>query len=307
MNIRQLRYFLAVAQELNFTRAAERVGIAQPALSQQIIGLEQELGAALFTRENRRVALTAAGDILIDHAHRVLNAAAEAVDAVHLAERGALSSLSVGAVYSSLYSFLPGVLRTFANNNPRVELKLQEMTISQQISALCEGIIEIGLLRGPIHHRELATEILYRERMIIAVPAGSDWASQSDIANLRAIAKLPLVAVQRQAHRSYSDRVFELFEAENLQPTIAHYAQDMHTALCLVAAGFGVSVVPAGVRLLQTSGIVFCPIDEPSAVVTFALAMRNTPRSKMLEEFIAAARLRAEEMLATSPDLFLPR
>ena len=96
MNIRQLRYFLAVAQELNFTRAAEKVGIAQPPLSQQILALEQELGTALFTREKRRVLLTPAGEILVDHAHRVINAAAAAIDAVRLVQRGAKANITVG-------------------------------------------------------------------------------------------------------------------------------------------------------------------------------------------------------------------
>lgn len=305
MNIRQLRYFLAVAQELNFTRAAERIGIAQPALSQQIIGLEQELGAALFTRENRRVALTTAGEILVDHAHRVLNAAAEAVDAVHLAERGARTTLSVGAVYSSLYSFLPDVLRAFATVDPMVELKLQEMTISQQISALCEGAIEVGLLRGPIHHRELTSEILYRERMVLAVPAEGAWKDYEYSGSLKSVEQLPLIAIQRQAHRSYSDRVFELLEIDDLRPNIAHYAQDMHTALCFVAAGFGVSIVPAGIQLLQTNGIRFHQIDEPTAVVTFALATRSQNRSETLDRFFAAARGKAAEMLERHPNYFL--
>lgn len=306
MNIRQLRYFLAVAQELNFTRAAERIGIAQPALSQQIIALEQELGTALFTRENRRVGLTTAGEILVDHAHRVLNAAAEAVDAVHLAERGARATLSVASVYSGLYTFLPDVLRSFAIAEPAVELKVQEMTIAQQIGALCEGAIEVGLLRGPIHHRELVSEILYRERMVVASPEQAEWNERSDIGELRTIASLPLIAVQRQSNRSYSDRVFELFEGDDLRPSIAHYAHDMHTALCLVSAGFGVSIVPAGVQLMQPKGIRFHPLDEPSAVVTFALATRRSSRSSILDNFFASARDQAAEMLRLYPQYLHP-
>ena len=142
MNIRQLRYFLAVAQELNFTRAAEKVGIAQPPLSQQILTLEQELGTQLFTRERRRVRLTAAGEILVDHAHRVINAAAAAEEAVRMAERGARATISVGAVYSAIYSVLPGLLRYFSTVAPNVEVNLREMTIAQQIEGLNEGAIE---------------------------------------------------------------------------------------------------------------------------------------------------------------------
>lgn len=303
MNIRQLRYFLAVAQELNFTRAAERVGIAQPALSQQIIALEQELGTALFIRDNRRVALSPAGEILVDHAHRVLNAATAAVDAVQLVERGAHASLSVGAVYSSLYSFLPDVVRTFAVDHPTVELHLQEMTIKQQVHALAEGAIEVGLLRGPVHHRDLRTKILYHEPLVLAYPEQSDW-SIPDPISIREVAELPVVAIARQTSRSYSDRVFELFERHDLSPQIVHQALDMHTAVCLVAAGLGVSIVPSGVRLLKSTGVRYAAIDEDNAVVSFALAMRKTTQSKLVERFVEAAEASARRMIEAYPTVF---
>ena len=307
MNIRQLRYFLAVAQELNFTRAAERVGIAQPALSQQIIALEQELGTALFIRDNRRVALSAAGEILIDHAHRVLNAAAAATDAVQLVERGANASLAVGAVYSSLYSFLPDVLRSFSISHSRVELNLQEMTINQQVHALAEGAIEVGLLRGPIHHRELRTKILYHEPLVLASPEDGAWPI-GDTVSMREIAELPVVAVARGNARSYSDRIFELFERHDRSPRIVHQTHDMHTAVCLVAAGLGVSIVPAGVQLLKSHGVRYSEIAEENAVVSFALAMRKTSQSKLLDGFIEAAEASAGHMVEQHPTLFrVPR
>ena len=303
MNIRQLRYFLAVAQELNFTRAAERVGIAQPALSQQIIALEQELGTALFLRDNRRVALSAAGDILVDHAHRVLNAAAAAVDAVQLVERGANASLAVGAVYSSLYSFLPDVLRRFSVSHPGAELHLQEMTISQQVHALAEGAIEVGLLRGPVHHRELRTKVLYHEPLVLASPEDGDWSVEGAV-SMRDLATFPIIAVARQTSRSYSDRIFELFERHDLSPRIVHQTQDMHTAVCLVSAGLGVSIVPSGVRLLKSRGVRYSDLSEDNAVVSFALAMRRTSQSKLLDDFVEAAQVSAEHMIRNHPALF---
>lgn len=304
VNIRQLRYFLAVAQELNFTRAAERVGIAQPALSQQIIALEQELGRPLFIRDHRRVTLAPAGEILVDHAHRVLNAAVAAVDAIQLAERGARASLSVGAVYSSLYAFLPAVLRAFALQEPLVELNLQEMTVAQQVTALAEGAIEVGLLRGPVMHRDLQITNLYLEPLVLAVPETESRSEGGPIA-LQEIAGLPLIAVKRQAVRSYSDRVFELFERHELQPNVVHQTQDMHTALCLAAAGLGFSIVPAGVQLLRTTGVKYLPLDEPNAVVSFAFATRKSNRSPLVEEFKAAAEDNASKMIEAHPHLFL--
>ena len=170
MNIRQLQYFLAVAAELNFTRASERVNIAQPALSAQIISLEEELGTALFTREKRKVLLTPAGEILVEHAQRVLNTASAAMAAVRASGRGAQAHLMVGAIYTAIYCFLPNTLRLFKELAPHSDVSLQEMTISQQINALKEGAIEVGLVRGHIYDHSIVTELLYRELLVVAVP-----------------------------------------------------------------------------------------------------------------------------------------
>jgi len=306
MNIRQLRYFLAVAQELNFTRAAEKVGMAQPPLSQQILALEQELGTALFTREKRRVLLTAAGEILVDHAHRVINAASAAEDAVRMVERGAGANIVVGAVYSAIYSFLPGLLRHFNTLYPNVEISLREMTIAQQIVGLNEGMIEVGLLRGPIHQRDLRTETLYRERLVVAVPATQ--ADQfGETVSLRDLAKLPLIAVARGTGRGYSDRVLDVFDAHDLEPNIVHEVSDMHTSVCLVAAGMGVSIVPAIMQTMQTNGVSYRSLAEETNGITFAVALRKDTVTPLVEQFIAAAHYSAGVMLVDHPTLLMPR
>ncbi|MES1975630.1 MAG: LysR family transcriptional regulator [Pseudomonadota bacterium] len=306
MNIRQLRYFLAVAQDLNFTRAAERVGIAQPPLSQQILALEQELGTQLFTREKRRVLLTPAGEILVDHAHRVINAAAAAEDAVRMAERGAWANITVGAVYSAIYSFLPDLLRNFNQLSPNVEVSLREMTIAQQIVGLNEGEIEVGLLRGPIHQRDLRTEVLYRERLVVAVPS-SQADEFDDPVSIRDIARYPLVAVGRGTSRGYSDRVLDVFDAHEVEPAIAHEVSDMHTAVCLVAAGLGVSIVPAIMQTMQTNGVTYRPLAEETAGITFAVALRRDTNTPLIDKFLEAARNSAGNLLARYPTLFMPR
>lgn len=302
MNIRQLRYFLAVAQELNFTRAAEKVGIAQPPLSQQILGLEQDLGTPLFIREKRHVRLTAAGEVLVDYAHRVINAATAAEAAVRLVERGTRASLRVGAIYSAIYSFLPGMLRDFNTRVPNAEMNLREMTIGQQITGLNEGEIEVGLLRGPIHQRDLRTEILYRERFVVALPStqADDF---GDPVSLAEVAARPLVAVARGPMRGYSDRVLDVFDTHELLPDIAHEVSDMHTAVCLVAAGMGVSIVPAIMQLMQTNGVIYRPLKEETGGITFALAMRKDNDSPLIDHFVEAARRQAEIMIPLHPTL----
>lgn len=306
MNIRQLRYFLAVAQELNFTRAAERLHIAQPPLSQQIIQLEEELGTQLFTREKRKVALTLAGEILVEHAQRVLNAAAAAVSAVHAADRGAHRSLTIGAVYTALYSYLPDVLRHFREFEPATDVSVQEMTISQQIAALKEGAIEIGMIRGHIYERDIVTEVLFREHLVVAVAAGGQHDRPGPV-DTRELASWPLIAVTRGPTRGFADRVLDIFETEDLQANIVSEVLDMHTSVCLVAAEMGVSVVPATMQLMAPRGIAFRPLAAANPGISFSLAWRKNPATPSLDAFLEAARRTAASLTEKHPELFLSR
>ncbi len=306
MNIRQLQYFLAVAQELNFTRAAERVHIAQPALSQQIIALEEELGAPLFTRERRKVNLTPAGHILVEHAQRVLNAAAAATAAVRASQRGAQASIAVGAIYSAIYCFLPGVLRIFRTLAPETDVRLQELTIAQQIEALKEGEIEIGILRGHVYDRDIATELLYRELLVVAVPAGSQYDKPGPVA-IADLANWPLIAVARTTAHGYGDRILGLFEDQELHPRVVNEVQDMHTSVCLVAAGLGVSIVPAVMQIMQAQGVAYRALNLEQARVNCVIAWRRNAQTPAIEMFLEAARRNTQQMMIERPSIFCRR
>lgn len=304
MNVRQLQYFLAVAHELNFTRAAERVGIAQPPLSQQIIALEEELGAPLFTRDKRRVQLTPAGTILIEHAQRVVNAMAAAMDAVRSAGRGAQSRIMVGAIYSAVYAFLPDMLRIFATTSPETEVRLQEMTVMQQIRALKDGVIEVGIMRGPVHERNIRFETLFREPLVVAVPTESTYAGSPPV-SIQEMAEWPVIAVGRGANRGYSDRVLDVFELRDIRPRIAHEVSDMHTSLCLVAAGLGVSIVPSIMQKVGTRGVAYRQLADPTPGVSLVFAWRDAEVSPLLKSFFAAARQAAVAFRAANAALHL--
>ncbi len=304
MNMKQLKYFLAVAEELNFTRAAEKVNIAQPPLSQQIIALEVELGTQLFIRGNRTVTLTEAGHILVNHAQRVLNAAAGAVSAVRAAERGAKAKLSVGAIYSALYAFLPEALRTFRTIEPTTEVTLQEMTISQQIAALKKDVIEIGVMRGNIYDHEIVSEQLFRERLILAVSNNSPLRDLDSI-NVEALSRLPLISVARTSTRGYADRVMNIFEQEDLQPNTVTEVLDMHTSICLVAADMGVAIVPAIMQLVAPHGVSYVAIDSIAAYITFSLAWRRQTITSSMSGFLDAARESAHTLMSQHPLLFM--
>jgi DNA-binding transcriptional LysR family regulator len=306
MNIRQLQYFLAVAAELNFTRASERVNIAQPALSAQIISLEEELGTPLFTREKRKVLLTPAGEILVEHAQRVLNTASAAIAAVRASGRGARAQLVVGAIYTAIYCFLPNTLRVFKALAPNSDVSLQEMTIAQQIAGLKEGAIEVGLVRGHIYDHNIVTELLYRELLVVAVPAGSEYDVPGPV-GLGELATWPLIAVARgtATERGYGDRVLDIFEDESRKPTIAREAYDMHTSACLVAAGMGVAVVPAIMQLMNPLGISYRPLDADAPGVSLSLAWHKDRVPPLLGVWREAARANAATLIAQHPELFL--
>lgn len=306
MNMRQLQYFLAVASELNFTRASERVNIAQPALSAQIIALEEELGTPLFTREKRKVMLTPAGDILVEHAQRVLNSASAAIAAVRASGRGAKAHLMVGAIYTAIYCFLPSTLRLFKALAPNSDVSLQEMTIAQQIAALKEGAIEVGLVRGHIYDPSIVTELLYRELLVVAVPAGSEYDRPGPV-ELKELATWPLIAVARgsASGRGYADRILDIFEEEDHKPIIAREAYDMHTSACLVAAGMGVAVVPAIMQLMKPLGIAWRPLVAQTPAVSLSLAWHKDRVPPLLEKWREAARESASTLMDEHPGLFL--
>lgn len=305
MNIKQLRYFLAVAEELNFTRAAAKVNIAQPPLSQQIMALEAELGTTLFTREKRKVELTDAGRILVQHAHRVLNAASGAIAAVRASERGATAKISIGAVYSSIYAFLPETLRLFRGIEPNTEVDVQEMTITQQITALRDGRIEIGVLRGNLYDRDIVTEQLFRERLVLAIPESSSLPEDESI-DVASLSEIPLIAVARTQSRGYADRVMNIFEQEDLRAHVVNEVSDMHTSICLVAAGLGAAIVPSTVQLLQPKGLRFLSIESTASNITFSLAWRKDNMTSSMATFLDAARQNTRDMLRDHGDLFMP-
>ena len=273
MNMKQLRYFLAVAEELNFTRAAAKVNIAQPPLSQQIMALEAELGTPLFIREKRKVELTEAGRILVVHAHRVLNAASAAIGAVRAAERGANAKLTVGAIYSSIYAFLPVTLRVFRSIEPRTEVSIQEMTINQQVHAIKEGRIEIGMVRGHVYDSEITTEHLFRERLVLAVPHNMMFASD-EIIDVQSLAEMPLVAVTRGPTRGYGDRILNIFEQEDLQPRAWVWRS------CLPRCSFSSRAVCASSRLRASPPT--SPSRLPGAASRYPLRWPpfSTPRAR---------------------------
>ncbi|QEH81653.1 LysR family transcriptional regulator [Sphingomonas sp. C8-2] len=294
IQLRQLRYFLAVAEELNFTRAAERIGIAQPPLSQQISNLERELGAELFVRSNRSVTLTEAGEALIPYAHRLLNDTDRAASLIGEIARGERGLLRLGAVYSAVYTVIPHALRTFSSLRPHVKIQLAEMTIAQQLAALAAGEIDVGLLRGPIMEPGIETVSLFEESFVAALPADHPLAGEKEL-SLEALARHPFIIIAPTLSRLYSMRMLTALIERNMRFTIAQEVADMSTLLSLVGAGLGVSLVPASVQGMRIDPIVYRPLRETMPTTVFQLAYRKDMESHVLPSFIDAAYRAVEE------------
>lgn len=288
MELRQLRYFLAVAEELNFTRAAERVGIAQPPLSMQISGLERELGVPLFTRTKRRVALTAAGEALVRHARRVINTTQQAADVVQAIARGEEGSLSIGAIFSSIYTVVPRALRAYTGSHPGVDLRLQEMTNVQQVLALREGRIDLGILRGPLADPDLDTTVLFSEPFVAAIPADHPLAEKTRVSP-DDVAAYPLISISPAANQTFSARmVGTLFDRDH-HLNIVQEVVDMHTLIGLVGAGLGISVVPASLQSIRISQVVYRPFTRATPSTAMQMAWRKDSASRTLQPFVACA------------------
>src|SRR3954453_15892050 len=203
MELRHLRYFVAVAEELHFGRAARRLQLAQPPLSRQIQGLEQELGVRLLERTKRHVELTPAGKVFLEHARKLLTEADHAVAAARRAARGEIGRLAIGFVGAATYSALPELLRVFHTRFPDVELVLYEMTSAHQHDALREGRIEVGFVRPAIPDDTLARRVARGEPLVAALPAGHRLARRDEPIPLSDLAGEPFILFPRDPRPSF--------------------------------------------------------------------------------------------------------
>lgn len=288
MDIRQLKYFIAVAEELNFTRAAERVGIAQPPLSQQIIGLEYELRAELFHRSKRKVELTEAGHILLPHAQRILNATKEAAEAVQAAMAGKRGSIRMGAIYSSMFVLLPALLRRFHTDYPSVTVQVEEMTITQQFAALNEGLIDVGLMRGATEIDDYSSRALVEEEFIVALPTGHPLAKHSTI-RLAQLADYPFLDMSRRSNQNYYELVHGILATARVQPNVVQQASDMHTLLCLIGSGLGLALVPSSMRSSPIKHVTYRSISDPTPRTNMRLVWRTENASLVLPKLVQTA------------------
>ena len=273
MELRQLRYFVAVAEEMNITRAADRLHMTQPPLSRQIQQIEEDVGLPLFERGSRPLKLTEAGRIFYAQAKRLIEDADELAPLTRrlaqLAER-----IVIGFVPSTLYGALPAVIRAFREAAPHIELSLIEMFTIEQLGALKGGRIDVGFGRLRFDDVQLAREVLVEERMIAALPEGHPLAASTEPLTLAAIARETLIVYPSTPRPSYADQQLSALRDHALEPRAVHEVRELQTALGLVAAQVGVCLVPESVEGLRAHGVVYRPIPDANVSSPIIMSRR---------------------------------
>ncbi|MXP88934.1 LysR family transcriptional regulator [Pseudomonas aeruginosa] len=288
MELRHLRYFIAVAEELHFGRAAERLGISQPPLSQQIQALEEEIGARLFERTNRRVELTDAGRLFLDESRQVLAQVDKAVLLARRAHLGELGELKIGFTSSAPFtSTIPSSIHAFRKAYPDVHLDLQEMSSRQVLKALLEESLQVGVIRPLALPDAVHWVELFREPLVAVLRADHPLAAGSeDGLAIAALAEEPFVFFPRSYGTGLYDQVIALTRQAGFSPRIAQEASEAMTIIGLVSAGLGVSILPASFRRTRVDGVVYRTLSDPEATTVVWLVRRQNEGSPLALSFI---------------------
>lgn len=262
-DIRRLRYFVTVASERSFTRAAARLNMAQPPLSRRIQEIEEELGTLLIERSSRPLTLTSAGQLFHAHALQVLerhDTMERAMERFITAER---PRFTLGLLPSEFYVRLPQIVRRYRTQDPGTDLVLSEMSSSEQVEALKEGRIDAGLGRVRIDDPAIAREVLREERLVAAMPPGSGAANEP--VDLARLARMPLLLYPREPRPSHADVVLSVFRDSGLSPDEVIEVRELETALIMVSAGVGACLIPASSQWLAHPEVICRPIRPRAA------------------------------------------
>jgi DNA-binding transcriptional LysR family regulator len=296
IELRHLRYFIAVAEELHFGRAALRLHLAQPPLSQQIRRLEELVGHPLFLRTSRSVRLTAAGEALLERARRVLRSVERDLSEVRSVGRGEVGSLRVGFISSGMLTPLPGMLGRYRRLHPRVDLQLREGFSSEMIRALLDGGIDVGFLRDADPVEELESETLFSEAFVAVLPSNHRHARRRTL-SAAALREEPFVLFTPLAGHLAYEKTASLCEEHGFRPRVVQEAPQWFTVLRLVGAGLGVSLAPACVERIAPPDAVCVRLAGTSIRSNVELAWRNGEDRSIVTAFRALAR----EILTRQP------
>jgi DNA-binding transcriptional LysR family regulator len=290
MDLRRLRYFVAVAEEQSFSRAAQRLHMAQPPLSSQIKALETELGVRLFDRTSRGVQLTEAGQLLLEEARRILAQVEQTASAVRRAGNGEAGRITLAFVPSASNEVLPEILKEFRAGFPEVELFLREMRPDQVVRSLHAGQTDVGFLYLPLEDNSLDVACVSREPLVLALPESHPLAAQESV-DLRDAAGEPFIMPARHQMPGLYVQVTEACRAAGFTPdAVQKDVWLMQTIVGLVAGELGVSLVPASLLNFRRTGVVYRSVSDLSPTVELGMVWRKDGRSPVMDAFLRTAK-----------------
>lgn len=295
MDLRQLRYFIAVAEEGSFSRAATRLHVSQPPLSTQVKALEDELEVALFARSNRGVSLTPAGTAFFQEARAILARLEQARRNARQAASEDVGTLAVGFVSIAAYGILPPALKGFRAAYPHVEVQLQELTTDAQIRELRAARLDLGIGLAPVDEPDLEFERVQREELILAAPSGTPAARGTGPVNLRDLAREEFILAPRDIAPGLYDLTLSHCRAAGFAPRISQHARQMQTVVSLVSCGMGVALVPASMRNLKRAGVQYRPLAGKPALVELGILRLRGANLPLCEHFAQSLRAAARD------------
>jgi len=289
MKLHQLRYFTVLAEELHFGRAAQRLAITQPPLSGAIKALEDELGASLFERSSKRVALTPAGMALRAEAQQVLERMARAAAAVRAAADGLHGRLEIGVTSSLLYREPPQIVQRFKAAMPAVDVLLRELSSAQQIDDLLRGQLDVGFVNAVTVPPQLASLALADDRFVCCLPQHHPMAKRRAVPLAR-LADESFVMFTRDVAPANYDNVLAVLSQAGIHPRLVHAARQWLTVIAMVAHGLGIALVPASLARSRIDGVVFIPLADLPTCAPASLVWRPSSHNPLLARFLEVAR-----------------
>jgi DNA-binding transcriptional LysR family regulator len=294
IELRHLRYFVTVAEELHFGRAADRLHMAQPPLSQQIRQLEAELGFQLFHRTKRSVQLTEAGQVFLAESQKILRQLDQAIQIGQQASRGELGQLAIAFVSSATYNVLPPILQAFRAAFPQVRLELHELTTDQQLHWLQARRIDLGFVRPPVEDEQFQRLDIFQEPLVVALPIAHPLAVLPQI-SLGWLAGEAFILFPRPLAPGLYDQIISLCQQAGFSPSVVQEAIQMQTIVSLVAAEIGIAIVPISLQNLQRKGVVYKPLIEPTPQAAIALIWRTQDPSPTVQRFLEVVQQVAQQ------------
>ena len=298
LELRHLKYFVTVADELHFGRAAERLGISQPPLSQQIHALETRLGAKLFERKGRGIVLSGAGSALLPRARAILTQTERAAESVARSQRGELGELHLGLMSSGPFTVVvPRVLARFRERLPDVRLLIHEMATVQQIEALEQGLIDVGVIRPEALPHGIKAMELFKDSLTVVMHASNPLAAKQGPVDIAELANEDFIFYQRHLGIRLYDEVIALCTRAGFSPRILYEVRELPTIIGLISGGFGVAVLPGSVQRMMVENVVYRPVKNMQAATAVWAIYRDDANDPMVHAFLDIAQFLASKAL----------